>query len=240
MSDTIDMKRIPQHIAIIMDGNRRWAKLNNKNKMLGHREGMFRIREIVEECVRLGVKSLTVYAFSTENWGREKDEVGYLMNLLIEFSKTMIKPLDDAGVKINIFGDISVLPERSRTSVMKAIGRTCHNDIMNFNIALNYGSRTEISHAVRQITQDVVEGRVDMKEINEDFISGYLYSKDQMDPDLIIRTSGEQRLSNFMLYQASYSEFYFTQVHWPDFGNHAYTEALNEFANRKRRFGDVK
>ena len=237
MNDTIDIERIPHHIAIIMDGNRRWAKLNNKNKMLGHREGMFRIREIVEECVRLGVKSLTVYAFSTENWGREKDEVGYLMNLLIEFSKTMIKPLDNAGVKINIFGDISELPERSRSSVLKAIEKTSNNEKMNFNIALNYGSKIEISLAVKNIARDVVDNKLDIDDINEDLISGYLYSKNQEDPDLIIRTSGEQRLSNFLLYQAAYSEFYFTDVLWPDFTADELNKAIMEYQNRNRRYG---
>ncbi|SHI71570.1 undecaprenyl diphosphate synthase [Dethiosulfatibacter aminovorans DSM 17477] len=237
MNDTIDMRRIPHHIAIIMDGNRRWAKRNNKNKMLGHREGMLRIREIVEECVKLGVKSLTVYAFSTENWGREKDEVGYLMNLLIEFSKTMIKPLDEAGVKVNIFGDISELPERSRTSVLKAIERTSNNEKLNFNIALNYGSKTEIARAVRNIARDAKECKLEIDDINEDLIGSYLYSKDQEDPDMIIRTSGEQRLSNFLLYQAAYSEFYFTDVLWPDFTADELNKAIIEYQNRNRRYG---
>ncbi len=237
MNDLIDMKRIPNHIAIIMDGNRRWAKLNNKNKMLGHREGMFRIREIVEECVKLGVKSLTVYAFSTENWGREKDEVGYLMNLLLEFSKTMIKPLDDAGVKVNIFGDISELPERTRSSILKSIEKTCMNDKMNFNIALNYGSKNEIAWAVRKIAQDAVNSNLEIEDINEELISSYLYSNGQKDPELIIRTSGEQRLSNFLLYQAAYSEFYFTDILWPDFTANELNKAIIEYQNRNRRYG---
>lgn len=237
MNDLIDMEKIPHHIAIIMDGNRRWAKLNNKNKMFGHREGMFRIREIVEECVKLGVESLTVYAFSTENWGREKDEVSYLMNLLLEFSKTMIKSLNDAGVKINIFGDIERLPERTRISVLKSIEKTSRNNKLNFNIALNYGSRTEISLAVRKITKDVVNGKIDIGDINEELISKNLYSTGQNDPDLIIRTSGEKRLSNFLLYQAAYSEFYFTDVLWPDFTSKELNIAIIEYQNRNRRYG---
>lgn len=233
----ISPTNIPNHIAIIMDGNRRWAKKNKKIKTLGHREGMLRLREIVEECVKLGVKSLTVYAFSTENWGREKDEINYLMNLLVEFSKSMIEPLHKVGVKINVFGNINDLPLKSKNGVIDAIERTKNNTKLNFNIALSYGSRNEIETAVKKIVKDVIENKLCIDDINEDIISNSLYSVGQIDPDLLIRTSGEKRLSNFMLYQLAYAEFYFTDVLWPDFNAEELHKAIIEYQNRNRRFG---
>lgn len=228
---------IPEHIAIIMDGNRRWAAQNKKIKNLGHREGMLRIREIIEECVKIGVKTLTVYAFSTENWGREKEEVSYLMTLLLEFADSMIEPLHQAGIKINIFGNIDDLPIKSKKGVEKALEKTKNNTNFNFNIALSYGSRDELKRAIINISIDVKKNKIDVEDINETLISEYLYSKGQKDPDLLIRTSGEQRLSNFMLYQLAYTEFYFTDVLWPDFKAEELHKAVIEYQRRNRRFG---
>jgi undecaprenyl diphosphate synthase len=233
----LDKNNIPRHIAIIMDGNRRWAKKHKKFKNAGHREGMLRFRETVEECVRLGVEYLTVYAFSTENWGRENDEVTYLMNLLLEFSETMIEPLNTAGVRINVFGNLEDFPEKSKAGIRKSIEITKDNQNLNLNIALSYGGRNEIVAAAKKIALDVKENRIDIDGIDEQLISDSLYSKGQSDPDLLIRTSGEQRLSNFMLYQMAYTEFYFTEVLWPDFRAEELQKALVEYQNRSRRFG---
>ncbi|MBN2285323.1 MAG: isoprenyl transferase [Tissierellales bacterium] len=237
LNEIINKNHMPEHIAIIMDGNRRWAALNKKNKNSGHREGMFRIREIIEECVSLGVRTLTVYAFSTENWGRETEEINYLMNLLLEFTDLMIAPLHDAGIKINVFGDLKALPDKSRKSIQRALEKTKNNNNFTFNIALNYGSRTEIKNATIQISKDVLEKKIQLEDINENLINQYLYSHGQKDPDLLIRTSGEQRLSNFMLYQLAYAEFYFTEVLWPDFTAKELHKAVIEYQNRNRRFG---
>ncbi len=220
-----------------MDGNRRWAKKNRKLKNIGHREGMLRLREIVEECGYLGVQMLTVYAFSTENWGREQEEVNYLINLMLEFSETMIEPLHEAGVKINVLGDISAFPEKSKNGILKSLDITKNNKNLVLNIALNYGSRQEITHALKEIVKDCKQGQLDLEDINETLISQYLYSKNQKDPDLLIRTSGEQRLSNFMLFQLAYTEFYFTEVLWPDFKAQDLHQAIIAYQNRNRRFG---
>ncbi len=237
MTIELDRDNIPRHIAIIMDGNRRWAKKNKKFKNAGHREGMLRFRETVEECVRLGVEYLTVYAFSTENWGRENEEVTYLMNLLLEFSETMIEPLNTAGVRINVFGNLDDFPDKSKAGIRKSIEITRNNKKLNLNIALSYGGRNEIVNAARKIALAVKENTIEINEIDEQLISGYLYSQGQSDPDLLIRTSGEQRLSNFMLYQMAYTEFYFTEVLWPDFKAEELHKAIAEYQNRSRRFG---
>jgi len=233
----VDIRNVPEHIAIIMDGNRRWAKLNGKSKNTGHREGMLRLKEIVESCGELGVKALTVYAFSTENWAREKEEVMYLMNLVLEFSNTMILPLHKAGVKINVFGDIERFPENSQKGIQDAVERTKHNKNLVLNIALGYGGRDEITKAVRTIGKQLILGELAVDEIDESKFSDFLYSKGQRDPDLLIRTSGEQRLSNFLLYQLAYTEFYFTEVLWPDFSKEKLHQAIAEYQRRKRRFG---
>ncbi|HAE42001.1 MAG TPA: isoprenyl transferase [Clostridiales bacterium] len=233
----LDRNNIPRHIAIIMDGNRRWAKKNRKFKNAGHREGMLRFREIVEECVKLGVDYLTVYAFSTENWGRENEEITYLMNLLLEFSETMIEPLNTAGVRINVFGNIEDFPPKSKAGIKKSIDITSGNQKLNLNIALSYGGRNEIVTAARKIALAVKDNKMAIDDIDEQLFSDCLYSKGQSDPDLLIRTSGEQRLSNFMLYQMAYTEFYFTEVLWPDFKAEELHKAIAEYQKRARRFG---
>ena len=231
---------IPGHIAIIMDGNGRWAKQRGLPRVAGHQRGVETVREVVEAATELEVKYLTLYTFSTENWKRPKDEVNVLMKLLVEFLYNEIDELDAENVRITFMGDIDKFPKDPLKAIKDALERTNDNTGLTVCIALNYGSRLELRQAVQKIAQSYKAGEISLDDISDELISSQLDTSHMPDPDLIIRTSGEQRLSNFMLYQASYSEFYFTQVHWPDFGNEEYTAALNEYAKRKRRFGDVK
>lgn len=230
---------LPRHVAIIMDGNGRWAKKKMLPRAAGHRAGVEALRNIIRMSSHIGVKYLTLYAFSTENWKRPKDEVNILMKLLVEFLYNEIEELDKENVRITFMGDIDRFPSECIKAIEHALERTKDNTGLVVCIALNYGSRLEMINAVKEIAQLYKNDKITLDNITEEYINTHLDTSHMPDPDLIIRTSGEQRLSNFMLYQASYSEFYFTQVHWPDFGNQAYTKALNEFANRKRRFGDI-
>jgi undecaprenyl diphosphate synthase len=233
----IDKKKLPVHVAVIMDGNRRWSKENNKNKFFGHREGMKRLEELIETTGNLGIKYLTIYAFSTENWGREKEEVSYLMDLLVEFAKLKSRVLESKGVNVNIFGSIEELPPKTQDAVKNLCSRTTNNNELYLNIALNYGSRKEIVNAVKNIIVEYRENNEIYNEIDEEYIKTFLYSKNIPDPDFLIRTSGEQRLSNFLLYQLAYTELYFTETLWPDFGKEEYIEALKEYEKRNRRYG---
>jgi undecaprenyl diphosphate synthase len=233
----IDNKKLPVHVAVIMDGNRRWSKENNKNKFFGHREGMKRLEELIETTGNLGIKYLTIYAFSTENWGREKEEVSYLMDLLVEFAKLKSRVLESKGVNVNIFGSIEELPPKTQDAVKNLCSRTTNNNELYLNIALNYGSRKEIVDAVKNIIGEYRENNEIYNEIDEEYIKNFLYSKNIPDPDFLIRTSGEQRLSNFLLYQLAYTELYFTETLWPDFGKEEYIKALKEYEKRNRRYG---
>lgn len=233
-------ENLPEHVAIIMDGNGRWAKKRMLPRSAGHRAGVEALRNIIRMSSHIGVKYLTLYAFSTENWKRPKDEVGVLMKLLVEFLYNEIDELQKENVRITFMGDVERFPKDPYKAIKYANERTKDNDGLVVCIALNYGSRLEIQNAVKKIAELYKEDKISLEDINDDLITSQLDTSHMPDPDLIVRTSGEQRLSNFMLFQASYSEFYFTKVHWPDFGKQEYTAALNEFANRKRRFGDVK
>lgn len=233
-------KNLPAHVAIIMDGNGRWARKRLLPRSAGHRAGVEALRNIIRMSSHIGVNYLTLYAFSTENWKRPKDEVNVLMKLLVEFLYNEIDELNKENVRITFMGDIERFPRECVKAIKHALERTKDNTGLVVCIALNYGSRLEIKNAIKKIAEQYKEDEISLDDITDELISSYLDSSHMPDPDLIIRTSGEQRLSNFMLFQASYSEFYFTDVHWPDFGNKAYADALNEFANRKRRFGDVK
>lgn len=237
MYSEIDNKKLPVHVAVIMDGNRRWSKENNKNKFFGHREGMKRLEELIETTGNLGIKYLTIYAFSTENWGREKEEVSYLMDLLVEFAKLKSRVLESKGVNVNIFGSIEELPPKTQDAVKNLCSRTTNNNELYLNIALNYGSRKEIVDAVKNIIGEYRENNEIYNEIDEEYIKNFLYSKNIPDPDFLIRTSGEQRLSNFLLYQLAYTELYFTETLWPDFGKEEYIKALKEYEKRNRRYG---
>lgn len=227
----------PVHVAIIMDGNGRWAKKRFMPRIAGHKAGVESLRKIIEETGDLGIKFLTVYAFSTENWNRPKDEVNGLMNLLVNYIDNELNNLDKNGVRLNILGDITGLPTKVREKVEMALEKTSKNTKLTLNIALNYGGRDEIIRAVKKIYDQKDKDLID--NLDEDIFSRFLYTEDIPDPDFVIRTSGEVRISNFLLWQLAYSEMYFTDTLWPDFGIKQYHEALESFMNRKRRFGKV-
>ncbi|AST92028.1 MULTISPECIES: isoprenyl transferase [Sutcliffiella] len=230
---------VPEHIAIIMDGNGRWAQKRALPRIAGHHEGMKTVRKITICANELGVKALTMYAFSTENWKRPKMEVEYLMKLPEEFLSTFLPELVEKNVKVQLMGNRDAIPNHTLNAVDKAIEETKHNTGLTLNFALNYGSRDEIVHAVRNIVDDVKNGKIIESEINESLFSGYLYSHALPDPDLLIRTSGELRLSNFMLWQLAYTEFYFSDVLWPDFSEQELYRAIATFQKRGRRFGGI-
>lgn len=229
---------IPEHIAVILDGNRRWAKQRNLPTKMGHREGALRVTDLVRNCADLGIKYLSVYAFSTENWRRDKKEVDYLMNLLVEFVVKELDYLNKNDVKITMMGNMEDLPEKTRQEVSRSVELTKNNNTLHLNIALSYGSRFEIINAVKNIVKDHENNEIDIDEINEESFKKYLYTHDMPDPDLLIRTSGEMRVSNFLLYQLAYTEFYFTDVMWPDFKKDELLKAILNYQARKRRFGN--
>lgn len=230
---------VPTHIAIIMDGNGRWASLRGEPRLYGHLQGVASVREAIEGCVKCGVRYLTLYAFSTENWGRPKEEVDGLMEL---FCSTIIKELSSLmkeGVRLRFMGRIGELSETVRENIAIGEQLTKENRTLDVIIALNYSSKLELRDAVAKIAQEVKEGKVDVADIDCELIDSKLYLNDVPNPDLLIRTSGEQRISNFMLWQLAYSEFYFMSVLWPDFKQSHLKEAVEEYKNRERRYGKV-
>lgn len=231
---------IPQHIAIILDGNGRWAKAKGMPRNYGHAQGSKNVERICEDAYRMGVKYLTVYAFSTENWSRPAEEVEALMKLLRNYMKTCLKTAAKNDMKIRVIGDITRLDADIRSRIEELEEATKGNGGLNFQIAINYGSRDEIIRAVRRLAEDVREEKLSPSEIDEACIEGYLDTHDIPDPDLLIRTSGEQRLSNYLLWQLAYTEFYFTEVPWPDFTKEELTKAIMKYNERDRRFGGVK
>ncbi|MCR1933945.1 isoprenyl transferase [Clostridium tepidum] len=236
----VDKNNIPKHIAIIMDGNGRWAKERNLPRTMGHKAGVETIREIVKECNNLDVKYLTLYAFSTENWKRPKDEVSALMTLLVQYLRKEVKELNENNVIVNAIGDIEKLPDVCVNELKKAYEETKNNTGLTLNLALNYGGRNEIVRVVKDIYKDIKIGKITEEEINEEIISNYLYTKGMPDPDLIIRPSGEKRISNFLLWQCAYSEFWYSDIKWPDFKKEHLHKAIYDYQNRDRRFGAVK
>ncbi|WP_343824001.1 isoprenyl transferase [Clostridium subterminale] len=235
----LDMERIPAHIAIIMDGNGRWAKQRKLPRTMGHRAGMKNIKMMVEESSNLGVRYLTLYAFSTENWKRPVEEVGALMDLVVEFINKEFEELHRNNVRLNSIGDISKLPEKSKASIEDAKYKTRNNTGLTLNIALNYGGRDEIVRGVKEIAKEVLEGKLKAENIDEKVISDHLYTSGMPDPDIIIRPSGELRISNYLLWQSAYSEFWFSNINWPDFTKEDLRRAISDFQNRDRRFGGV-
>ena len=233
-------KMIPQHIAIIMDGNGRWARMRGKERSEGHIAGMNALRETVRNAAQAGVKHLTVYAFSTENWGRPQAEVDALMELICKGVEMETPELAKVGIKVRVIGDKSRFSDKVKASLAKIEQMTAAGETMTFVLALNYSSRSEITAAVRSLAQRVAQGELKSEEIDEQMISSALYTSFMPDPDLIIRTSGECRLSNFLMWQASYSEFYFTSTLWPDFDKAELERAFEAFASRYRRYGLVK
>jgi undecaprenyl diphosphate synthase len=233
----ITPKNIPQHVAIIMDGNGRWAKRRGLPRLAGHRAGAKTVDKITSEARKTGIKVLTLYAFSTENWKRPKEEITGLFGLLEKYLGKEKGRLTKNGIRLNVIGDISALPGTTRRKIEEVMKATKGNDAMVLNIALNYGARDEILRAVRDIAEDVGAGRLKASEIDEEIFSNRLYTKGLPDPDLLIRTSGEYRVSNFLLWQISYAELYITDKLWPDFQAEDFRHAIKEYQNRERRYG---
>lgn len=230
---------VPQHIAIILDGNGRWAKKKGMPRNYGHAQGSKNVERICEEAYRMGVKYLTVYAFSTENWNRPKGEVDALMKLLRNYMKTCLKTAEKNRMKVRVLGDLSGLDDDIRTRILELEEASKNNDGLNFQIAINYGSRDEIVRAVRSLAQDCRDGKLDVDQISEEIFASYLDTRGIPDPDLLIRTSGELRLSNYLLWQLAYTEFYFTDVLWPDFTKEELVKAIEQYNSRDRRFGNT-
>ena len=233
----MEKENMPKHIAIIMDGNRRWARQKGLDPKLGHKEGAKTLEKIVRYANKIGLGYITVYAFSTENWKRTEDEVGALMLLLQNYLDDYSKRADTENIKVKVLGDISALPEGMQKSINKCMERTKNNTGVTFNIALNYGGRDEIVKAVRKISKQVKEGKINIDDINEQLISDNLYTAGEPDPDLLIRTSGELRTSNFLPWQIVYSEFVFIEKNWPDFDEKDLDEAIEVYQKRNRKFG---
>lgn len=231
---------IPQHIAIILDGNGRWAKKKGMPRNFGHVEGSKNVERICQAAHDLGVKYLTVYAFSTENWKRPQEEVNALMNLLRNYMKSCLKTAEKNRMSVRVIGDKTALDEDIRQRIAELEEATKNYDGLHFQIALNYGSRDEMIRGMKQLCKDCKDGKVDVEQIDETMFAGYLDTHDIPDPDLMIRTSGEQRLSNYLLWQLAYSEFYFTDVLWPDFSKEELVKAIEYYNGRDRRFGGVK
>ena len=233
----LDMARLPRHVAIIMDGNRRWAKRRGLPSVEGHRRGIIALREVTRVASDLGVEIVTVYGFSTENWTREAAEISFLFDLCVHFAKSELAELQRNNVQVRIIGDWQALPSSSRDALAQLQERTASNTGLVLNIAVNYSSRAELERAVREIARDVAQGSLDPEAVDEACIANRLYTAGIPDPDLLIRPGGEHRLSNFLLYQAAYTELVMTDVYWPDFRGEQLVRAILEFQKRERRFG---
>ncbi|MEN2766416.1 isoprenyl transferase [Ornithinibacillus xuwenensis] len=234
-----ELKHVPEHVAIIMDGNGRWAKKRGLPRIAGHKEGMDVVKRTVEIAVHYNIKILTLFAFSTENWKRPKSEVEYLLKLPKDFIHTYLPDMIKNNVRIETIGDFDSLPEHTKEAVQYAKDKTKDNDGLLLNFALNYGSRKEIMRAIKLIMKDLDNQQLDLDNLDEEIVSKYLYTEGLSDPDLLIRTSGERRLSNFLLWQLAYTEFWFTDVLWPDFKEEIFVEALLDFQKRSRRYGGI-
>jgi undecaprenyl diphosphate synthase len=235
----IDPLNIPKHVAIIMDGNGRWAKKQGEDRIFGHYEGVNSVREIVEACGEIGVNYLTLYAFSTENWNRPKEEVDALMELLVNTISMETPNLNKKGVKLEAIGDIESLPLSCQQELQESINATAHNSTVTLILALSYSSKWEITNAVKHIAQQVSEGTLKVKDIQSKHIEAHLTTQNWPDPELMIRTSGEHRISNFLLWQLAYAEFYFTDTLWPEFRKDDFFRAILSFQKRERRFGQT-
>ena len=239
IEDIINMQALPEHVAIIMDGNRRWAKKNNLNTPQGHKEGAENLKRIAKFANKIGIKYLTVYAFSTENWKRSQEEVGAIMKLL-KFYLLDFFNWSDENIKINVLGRIAELPKDLKDQIHKIEEKTKNNTGLVLNICFNYGGRDEIVTATKNIAQKVLDGELKIEDINEKLFSNYLYTANQPDPDLLIRTSGEERISNFLPWQISYSEFVFTDKFWPEYNEQEFLNSIQIYQKRIRRFGGNK
>jgi undecaprenyl diphosphate synthase len=237
LKETVQSKNLPKHIAIIMDGNGRWAKQQGMMRAFGHENGTKAVKQTVEACAELGVENLTLYAFSTENWNRPKLEVQTLMKLLVSSLKKEIKTLQDNNIKLSAIGHLNSLPKKVFKELHEVIEQTSGNTRMTLSLALSYGSREELLNTVKEISIKVKNNIISLEKIDESIINEHLYTRNLPDVDLLIRTSGEQRISNFLLWQIAYAELYFTSVLWPDFTKQHLYEAIIEYQKRERRFG---
>lgn len=239
MIDLLDKQRIPSHVAIIMDGNGRWAKERGKDRLFGHQHGVLSVREVVEGCAELGIKYLTLYAFSTENWNRPESEVNGLMELLVATIRKEAETLNKNGVRLYVIGDMDSLPTTCVNELNEAMALTAQNTNLNLVLALSYSAKWEILDAVKKIATEVQQGKLSVDDISEEVFKNKLTTAGFPDPELMIRTSGEHRISNFLLYQLAYAELYFTHTHWPDFRKENLFEAVLNYQNRERRFGKI-
>ena len=237
LKDKILIERLPEHIAVIMDGNGRWAKQQGKMRIFGHQHGVDAVRNTTEACAELGVKYLTLYAFSTENWNRSSLEVDALMSLLTTALKNELKTLNDNNIRLNAIGDLKRLPKSQYDALMYAIDSTKNNTRMTLTLCLSYSSRWELTKMVKDIATEVKQGKIAPEQVDEMLINNHLATAGMPDPDLLIRTSGEERISNYLLWQIAYSELYFTKKYWPDFSKEDLYEAIVDYQNRERRFG---
>jgi len=238
-TSSLNKDRMPRHVAIIMDGNGRWAKKRFMPRTMGHRAGMASLKKVVRACDDMGIAILTVFAFSTENWKRPRDEVSYLMQLLTEFMRKELDELHQNNVRIQVLGDYNATPPECRIEIKRALEMTRDNTGLIFNIALNYGSRKEILDAAKTLAAKVTAGEIKVEEVTEEIFSGLLYTKGMPDPDLLIRSSGEMRISNFMLWQIAYTEIVVTDTLWPDFTEDDLVQAVVEYQHRDRKFGGL-
>lgn len=233
----INKEKLPRHVAIIMDGNGRWAQKHGKPRVFGHKNGVQSVREVTEAAAELGIEYLTLYAFSTENWARPKREVSALMGLLVETIHREMNTLDKNKIRLRAIGELDQLPPRTHSALLEGIEKTKHNDRMDLILALNYSSHWEITESMRHIAQQVLNQKIKVEEISESMISDYLATHFMPNPEFLIRTSGEMRLSNFLLWQCAYTEFYFSDKMWPEFRKEDFYKAIYEYQNRERRFG---
>ncbi len=239
LKDQIIKERVPQHVAIIMDGNGRWAKNHGEARVFGHMNGVKGVRESLTAATEVGIKYLTLYAFSTENWDRPIEEVSALMDLLVQTIVKELEGLQKNEVRLQAIGELNLLPDACRKALEDAIEMTKQNSRITLVLALSYSARWELTNAIRAIASDVKEGKLDLEKINQETVQNYLETKNIPDPELVIRTSGEKRISNFLLWQIAYSELYFTETLWPDFKKEHFFEAVVAYQNRERRFGKI-
>ncbi len=233
----INKQRLPKHIAIIMDGNGRWAKQKGKLRVFGHKNGVKAVRDVVEGSAEIGVKVLTLYAFSTENWNRPKAEVDVLMNLLVSSLKNELKLLQDNNIRLQAIGNLEKLPKKAKRELEEVIQKTKNNTHLVLNLAISYSAKEEIVNAFKKISKKIVNNELSIEEIDENIINNHLYTRNLPDVDLVIRTSGEKRISNFLLWQIAYAELYFTDLFWPDFRKTHLIQAILDYQQRERRFG---
>ncbi|MES2478168.1 MAG: isoprenyl transferase [Bacteroidota bacterium] len=236
---SIDKTTLPKHIAIIMDGNGRWAKERGQDRIYGHHEGVLSVREVVNVAGEIGIQYLTLYAFSTENWNRPKEEVDALMELLVATIRKEVEELNNKNVRLHVIGDFAALPDICQKEMQEAIDITANNTGLNLILALSYSAKWEIINAIKNISQKAKDGQINIDDINDDFFHQHLCTHQFPDPELMIRTSGETRISNFLLYQLAYSELYFTSTHWPDFRREQFLQAIADYQQRERRFGMI-